>query len=119
MSEKSIQLKNEQELSRQTLVENTKLLDTINRQLILKRMELQTLEEHIAEKAKRGEIMENEAKRRFQEAGNRLVEVAAKEVILDEKDKKLHEKELQLADRESTIGRAYRETVARGGHIDG
>lgn len=111
-------LKNEQEKSKQAVATAQELLDDIDRQLAEKRMELQGLDTQIENRTKHAETIGIEAESRLAEAKRRENVVARKERGIRETIDKHNKKELWLADREATIGRAYHETIQRGGKVN-
>lgn len=109
----------EEEASKKTVAKAQELLDDINRQLKAQRMQSQQLDTEIINKTAHSIVIGNLAQVRLDEADRRLKVVAQREVSANEKDIEQHNKDIQLDDREATIGRAYRETLQRGGKIDG
>lgn len=99
------------------LAESQKLLEDINRQLPEKQKMLTNLNEFIEKRKKEAEQIGILAAMRLAEANRLLSGVARKEKLQRAKSIELNKKELWLNDREATVGRAYRETISRGGRV--
>lgn len=104
--------------TKDTLAQTRELLDDIKEQIKQKMMQVQTLDIEIATKTQSSEKIGLEAEGKLRVSNRLMVNLSAKEVSLDEKNKRLDKKELWLNDREATVGRAYRETLGRGGKIN-
>lgn len=119
LAKRTSQLLVDEEKSKHSLAQEKELLDDIDRQIRQKRMELHGLTLTI-------EMKEKVAKNTGQEVEARLTAVESRELLaegkekgLNERDTELNKKEIWLDDRERTVGRAYRETIQRGGVVDG
>lgn len=118
LSDQSGQLEIEREETKQAVAKAQVLLDDIDRQLAEKRMELQGLDTQIENKTRHAETIGKKAESQLAEVQRRENVVARKERGIRETIDKHNKKELWLADREATVGRAYRETIQRGGKVD-
>lgn len=108
-----------EENSKEAIAQAQVLLDDIDRQLSEKRVEMQNLDITITEKTKIATETGKEVEARLTDVIRRENVVAGEERGLHDKHKELIQKELWLDDRETTVGRAYREVLQRGGTING
>lgn len=106
------------ELSKLEVAKAQRLLDDIDRQLAEKREEKRTLEVQITQQTKHAETIGKEANSRLTDVKRRESVVVRKEIAANERDEKQNQREIKLADREATVGRAYRETIQRGGRVN-
>lgn len=118
LDEQQKAITHEEITAKQSLVEANKLLDDISRQIREKRMQNQGLDIIISNKTKQADAIGVEANAKLTEA-HRLLSVADKrKEAQDARDITQNNKEIWLSDREATVGRAYRETLQRGGKLN-
>lgn len=104
--------------SKEAIAKSGKLLDTLDRQIKLKKMQVQNLNTTIDDMGKQAERIGVEAKTQLEKALKLIEEYNLQKGHLDDRDKELNKKEIWLSDREATVGRAYNETIKRGGKIN-
>lgn len=118
LNEKAAKISEDEAKAKEAVVKAQDLLDTINREIEKKRMQVQKLDITIEAKTKQADNIGAEAIAKLQEANRRMALATRKEEANNEKDKEFIQKEHWLDDREATVGRAYRETIQRGGKVE-
>jgi chromosome segregation protein len=108
----------EKKQSEQAIAKAQELLDDINRQIREQSMQLSTINTSIDVQTKKADEIGKEANERLEKVKTREILVAGRERGVNEKRNELIKKEIWLDDREATVGRAYRETLERGGNIN-
>jgi chromosome segregation ATPase len=104
--------------AKEAVAQAQELLDDITRQINEKRMQSQTLDQTIENKTREVDRIGKEAEVKLQELDRLIAEYTKKEEMQSEKAIELNKKERWLDDREATVGRAYRETLQRGGKVN-
>lgn len=104
--------------SEELVAHNKNLLDDMVIRIEAKRKEEKILDESITNKKEEAAVIGNLVRIQLQMANRLIKEYNARKKLQDEKDIEQNKKELWLTDREATVGRAYRETISRGGRVN-
>lgn len=101
-----------------TLVKQLELLDDINTRVEQKRLEVKRLDESIKNKTQHAETIGQEQHDKAILLSIKEKDLKIKTEAMENKIIELNNKEAWLSDREATVGRAYKETLKRGGVVN-